>query len=237
MKIVVKDDYRKMSSTAADILMSAMFDKERRHNICITAGKTPTMMYEILVDRLRDKDLSNVHFYNFDEIPVKGREFGITMTNLNRMFYDKINIHKENIHIYDVSNYENYDEKIKDDGGLDLIIMGIGLDGHFCGNLRGTLKSFDVGSHLVYVKDCEEEARERIANMSSPELMEPYYVTFGPRTVMDTKKVIVIANGKNKADIVSKAVNSPKDLKIPITSINDHRDLTFLLDKEAASKL
>ncbi|WP_418658166.1 hypothetical protein, partial [Clostridioides difficile] len=84
----------------------------------------------------------NVHYDNFDEIPIKGEKVGVTIRNLTNMYFREAQIPEERIHVLDENNYQGFDRKIEADGGIDMVLMGLGWDGHFCGNLSGTVNSF-----------------------------------------------------------------------------------------------
>lgn len=82
--------------------------------------------------KIKVKDFNNVHFYNFDEIPFKQEDReGVTMLVLRKYFFDKINHPKEKIHILDQTNSITQDQRIANDGGLDLILLGVGANSYF----------------------------------------------------------------------------------------------------------
>jgi len=72
----------------------------------------------------------HVHFYNFDEIPGAGEKTGVTMSDLNRYFFEPAEISAEQIETLDLENWNSYDKKIEAGGGLDMVLMGLGTDGH-----------------------------------------------------------------------------------------------------------
>lgn len=116
-----------------------------RHTIClvicrrrvvltaITAGSTPKGMYEYLTTTVKGKPrYDNCYFYNFDEIPFRGKEGeGVTITNLRNLFFTPAGIKEENIQKLTIDNYREHDQKLAREGGLDLVVLGLGADGHF----------------------------------------------------------------------------------------------------------
>ena len=75
MKLIVVKDYEEMSERAAEYLLKYMLSDKARVNVSITSGSTPKRMYELLIPKVKNKDyLSNIHFYNFDEIPFKSED-------------------------------------------------------------------------------------------------------------------------------------------------------------------
>lgn len=235
MKVIKAKDYESMSKMAAMMVCSEVVEGVfKRKNIAITAGSTPRLMYEYLEKLLKDIPISNTHYYNFDEIPMKNAE-GVTIKELKKLYFNPCGIPDENIHIFNEENYENYDSVIAKDGGIDFLIMGLGMDGHFCGNLSGTLKSFDEGCHSVS-NTLNKKLEERIAFLcQGKENMTDYYVTFGPKTVMNCKKLVMIVSGKDKADILHKVLLDPININVPSSIFQLHPDFTVIADEEALS--
>ncbi len=125
---------------AADLLFGKMISKHRV-NLAITAGATPQKTYELLVEKVKQKSyLKHVHYYNFDEVPFLNQEAhdGVTMTCLKNLYFTPAGIPAQQIHPLTASNYQTHDARLLADGGLDAIFIGIGADGHFCGNLPQT---------------------------------------------------------------------------------------------------
>lgn len=131
MRLIVTENYETLSQLTADIVLMK-WAENRRVNLALTAGSSPKRAYEILADRLKqvDFDKSLAHFYNFDEITLMNQKYGLTMQALQEELYHPLGIKDENIEVLDAENYQTYDRKIAEDGGLDLVLMGIGNDGH-----------------------------------------------------------------------------------------------------------
>lgn len=236
MKLIIADSYSEMSELAGDILLSYIVE-ERAQHISITAGKTPELMYKMLVPKINGLNFNiKAKFYNFDEIPYKKtKREGITISDLRDYFFTPANIPEENIHVLDQNNYKSHDKLIKDRGGLDLMIIGIGADGHYCGNLPNTTKFFDETSK-VFMPD---PMRMRVGRLhfKDPEEYPDYYITMGPRSVMKVKKLVLIANGEKKADIIKRTLEGPVSSEIPASILPLHTNITVIIDKESASKL
>lgn len=140
MNLIITQDYENMSKIAAMELMGWITRaKNKRVNLAVTGGSTPVRMYEIIQTFLKDNKFENVHYYNFDEIPIKG-EPSLTIESLHRLFFHPCSIDKAQIEIFNEKNYMDYDAKLTADGGIDMIMLGLGLDGHFCGNLSAGKK-------------------------------------------------------------------------------------------------
>ncbi|MEQ2877267.1 glucosamine-6-phosphate deaminase [Enterococcus asini] len=238
MKLIVTNDLQEMNEVAAQHLLGAMHTQYRT-NIAITAGSTPKGVYELMIPLVKDKEyFDNVHYYNFDEIPFKGETgYGVTMQNLNKLYFDPANIKREKIHVLDWTNYETQDQRIAADGGLDFVLLGVGADGHFCGNLPGTTKFGDLTSRVP--EDATPDMVQVLLNeVGGVEEKRPdFYVTMGPKSIMQIKKLVMIANGTAKAEIVKKLVEGIVTEEVPSTLLTTHPDFTLIVDAEAASLL
>lgn len=239
MKLIVTKDLAEMNEVAAQHLLGAMHTQYRT-NIAITAGSTPKGVYELLIPLVKDKTyFDNVHYYNFDEIPFKGEEdgYGVTMRNLNKLYFNPANVNRDHIHVLDWTNYETQDQRIKEDGGLDFVLLGVGADGHFCGNLPHTTKFGDLTSRVneTDTPDMKDVLLNEVGGIE--EKRPSFYVTMGPKSIMQIKKLVMIANGKGKAGIIKKMVDGIVDEDVPATLLTTHPDFTLIVDSEAASLL
>lgn len=238
MKLIIEENYEKMSRVAANVLLGQMY-QNRRVNLAITAGSTPVKMYEYLVADVKDKPyFTNVHYYNFDEVPFKKRRgYGVTMSNLNRLFFQPAAIDTANIHVLDENNYQTQDARIAQAGGLDLILLGIGTDGHFCGNLPGTTTFEDLTS--VVKQSATKQMKDILLQEVGGDESEcpDFYVTMGPKSVMQAKAIVLFATGKEKASIIKKAFFGPVTNDVPASLLQTHPNLTLILDQEAAQEI
>lgn len=235
MKLIVTKDFDKMSELAASLVLTEMM-KPDRVNLSLTAGGTPKKVYEIIIDALKQSDLKpdNVHYYNFDEVMIEGERFGLTMQSLKELFYDPAKVPAQNIQELTYDNYQKIEAQLPALGGLDLILMGIGSDGHFCGNMPG-YTAFDQNINAYQIapgEDMYEALKEIIGKNPTGEV-----VTFGTRTVMAAKKLVLIANGKGKAAILKKALEGPVSVDVPASVLKLHPNLTVIVDEEAAAEL
>lgn len=230
MKIIIEKDFEAMSETTKNILLGHM-SQDKRVNLSITAGNTPVGVYKRMIEVVKDSpDYANVHYYNFDEIPVANQAEGITMTDLRKLYLTPANINEANIHPLTVENYTEQDQRLLMAGGLDAMLIGLGGDGHFCGNMP-TTTSFE---NLTYkIKVTGEES------WFVPDMLEAglEFVTMGPVSVMRVKHLILIVNGEKKAKMVKKVLQGPVTEEIPASVLQLHPNLTVILDEAAASEL
>lgn len=237
MRIIKTKDYDEMSRITASYLLGYLTKGyERRMNLAITGGSTPLKTYEYVRDMMNGAPLPDVHYYNFDEIPVKGGE-PATLASLKELYFDPCNIPENKIEVFHEENYKDYDNKIAEDGGLDLVLMGLGSDGHFCGNVPETFDDFGLGCRSI---DCRmtDHLKDLIAGACGGEdKMPDSFVTFGPTTVMAARKLILIVNGEKKAGILKKVLEGPITPSVPGSILRLHPDITVIADAQAAKFL
>lgn len=232
MRIIKVKDYEEMSCVAASYLLGVMY-RPGRQNISITGGSTPKRMYELLVPQVSGKQhFSNVHFYNFDEIPYRTEDReGVTISGLRRSFLTPANICEDNIHLLNQHNYTTQDERLAIAGGLDLIVLGLGWDGHFCGNLPGTT-AFGDGTVRV---ECDEQLKSRLVDEfeNGAADVPDYYITMGPRAIMAARELVMIASGAKKAKAVAHLLSNQVCSEWPSTVLTLHPNFTLIVDEEA----
>ncbi|SJZ67628.1 6-phosphogluconolactonase/Glucosamine-6-phosphateisomerase/deaminase [Pilibacter termitis] len=236
MRVIITKNEQEMGKLAGQYLLGVMLSKQDRVNVSITAGKTPKEVYKYLIEEVKGKEyLRHVHYYNFDEIPyVTEDKPGVTMRDLTKMFFAPAEIDKENIHPLSEHNYAEQDEKIANAGGLECMLLGIGVDGHYCGNLPETTKYEDKTVKVMFTPAIKERVSVLYENK---EEVPDYHVTMGPTSVMAARQLILIANGKHKAEIVKEFLEGEISRKYPATILKMHPNLTVILDEDAASLL
>lgn len=237
MKLIITEDENEMGHVAANYLLGHM-NQNQRVNLAITAGRTPKSMYEWLIPQIKDKHYyQHVHYYNFDELPFKGQSReGVTISNLNKLFFIPANIDKTQIHKLTVDNYHDHDNRLLADGGLNAIVMGIGADGHFCGNIPGKTK---WANKTVKLPILEHEKRYIADGEYNGDitLVPEHYVTMGPASVMQSRQLILIAYGESKAQAIKLALEGEVDENVPASVLKLHPNLVVIIDKAAASQL
>ena len=235
MRVIVVEDYEEMSQVAASYVIGAMY-RPGRVNLSITGGSTPKRMYEVMVPQVAGKEqFKDVHYYNFDEIPYRtGDREGVTISGLRKLYLTPAGVAEDRIHRLDPSNWETQDERIAADGGLDMIVLGLGWDGHFCGNLPGTT-SFGDGTSRV---ECDEAMRERLTDEFENGIVDvpDFYITMGPRSIMAARELLMIASGEKKAAPVAKLLSGEVDPAWPATVLTLHPNFTLIVDKAALGK-
>ncbi|HAX5077470.1 TPA: glucosamine-6-phosphate deaminase [Escherichia coli] len=199
---------------------------------------TPKGMYEYLTTLVKGKPwYDNCYFYNFDEIPFRGKEGeGVTITNLRNLFFTPAGIKEENIQKLTIDNYREHDQKLAREGGLDLVVLGLGADGHFCGNLPNTTHfheqtvEFPIQGEMVDIV-----AHGELGGDFS--LVPDSYVTMGPKSIMAAKNLLIIVSGAGKAQALKNVLQGPVTEDVPASVLQLHPSLMVIADKAAAAEL
>ncbi|MDF2698682.1 MAG: glucosamine-6-phosphate deaminase [Haloplasmataceae bacterium] len=240
MKIKVFDNYEELSKNAAlEIINQVKSNPESV--IGFATGSSPMGLYNELINdyKLNNTSYRNILSFNLDEY------FGIDRNHsqsyyhfMHTNLFKHIDIDDKNVNI--PSGYTNnvkleceaYNKKL-DKNPIDVQILGIGRNGHIGFNEPGT--KFDSVTHQV-----ELDENTRIDNarfFSSLEEVPTQAVTMGIKNILNSKKVILIASGENKADAVYSMINGPVDQSCPASALQMHDNVVVFLDKFAAKKL
>ena len=241
IRVIITRDYDEMSKLAAKMIADAIRSKPNLV-LGLATGETPIGCYRELVRMHKEEglDFSQVVTFNLDEylgLPPSHEQSYHYFMYVN--LFNHINIKKENIHIPNgvAENVEEhcreYERMIKEAGGIDLQLLGIGRNGHIGFNEPGS--PFDSRTRVV--KLAEMTRRDNARFFKSIDEVPTHAITMGLATIMEAKKIILIASGKNKADAIAKSVEGPKTTAVPASILQDHPDCTFIIDKDAASKL
>ncbi|MGL4695564.1 glucosamine-6-phosphate deaminase [Enterococcus larvae] len=238
MKIIVEKDYEGMSSRVSEMLLEAIYTKGFK-NISVTAGSSPIRAYDIASEYILEHPFdSTITFFNFDEIPFsKSGGDGVTVSNLKKCFFDKAEIDDAQIHQLTVENYQTHDAYLESIGGLDIVFLGIGADGHFCGNLPNTTK---FGNQTSFVSiDSRPDMKEILLGEvgGNEEELPIGYVTMGPRSIMNIPHIVMMASGKAKAAIIKEAFFGKVTEAVPSSVFQLHPNFTLVLDEVAAQEI
>ncbi len=241
MRIIVAKDYEEMSKKAANIVAAHIILKPDSV-LGLATGSTPVGMYQELINLYQkgDIDFSNVTTFNLDEY------YGLDEKDPQSYHYfmmDKllnhINVARENIHIPSSlapdmqKECDDYEKKIKDAGGIDLQVLGIGRNGHIGFNEPNV--KFEAKTHMVELQNDTIHANARFFN--SVEEVPTKAISMGIQTIMQAKKILLIANGEGKADAIYKTLQGDITPQVPASILQLHHNVVVILDEKAASKL
>jgi len=150
---------------------------------------------------------------------------------MQELFFKDANIPDERIHTTTMENWETYDQEIRDAGGIDVMLIGLGWDGHFCSNCP---RCTPMDSY-TYPMD---RKTKNAANPTYPARDHlPITLSMGPKSLMRVKHLVMIVTGKEKAQILKQVLDSPISDELPATVLKLHPNFTVICDKDAASLL
>ena len=236
MKFITVDTYEKMSRKAANIISAQVIAKPD----CVlglATGSSPVGTYKQLIDWYNkgDIDFSNVTSINLDEyIGLDGSNDQSYRYFMNTNLFDHVNIDKANTFVPNGcaedmdKECEAYDERIKAYGGIDLQLLGIGLDGHIGFNEPDDV--FVKNTHVVDLDESTIEANARF--FESINDVPRKAVTMGMGGIMNAKKILLVANGANKKEILEKAFFGPITPEIPASILQLHPDVTVIYSEK-----
>ncbi len=232
MKFIKANSYEELSRIAGDII-SAQVIMKPNCVLGLATGSTPLGTYAHLADKCAkgELDFSTVTSVNLDEYA------GLDGTNdqsyryfMDTNLFSKINICPEKTHVPNgcasdlTKEGERYDALIDSLGGIDLQLLGLGLDGHIGFNEPDEF--FTKETHEVELDPSTIEANARF--FASKDDVPTKAITMGMGAIMNAKKVLLIANGKNKKDILEKSFYGPITPQVPASILQLHPDVTVI---------
>ena len=241
MKIIKTKDYDQMSRLAANIISAQVIIKPK----CVlglATGSTPIGTYKQLVEWYKkgDVDFSEVTTVNLDEYkglsPENDQSYRYFM---NTNLFDHVNIDKTRTFVPNGLEADSekacsdYNQIIQDCGGIDLQLLGLGNNGHI--GFNEPSNAFEKETHCVALTQSTIDANARFFASMDEVPKEAY--TMGIKTIMQAKKIVVVVNGAQKADIVKKAFFGPITPEVPASILQLHNDVTVVGDEAALSAL
>lgn len=233
MKVIQAKDDKELSELAADLIAQQITEK-KNSVLGLATGSTPEGTYARLVERYQkgELDFSGLTTINLDEyVGMDGSNVQSYRYFMNSHLFDHVNIDKSRTFVPDAVSSDpeqecrRYDERVEKLGGIDLQLLGIGGNGHIGFNEPG--ESFIGDTHVV--KLGEETIRANARFFASPEEVPTSAITLGIRSIMQARKVLLIASGVQKAAIVEAAVKGPITPRVPASVLQLHRDCTVIV--------
>jgi len=235
------------SNLVAQEIANLIRDKQRENKKCVlglATGSSPIKVYEELIRLHNEEGLSfeNVITFNLDEY------FPMDKSNIQSYFYfmhehlfNHVNILPENINIPDgnisIDNlYQyciDYEMKIKDAGGLDFQLLGIGRTGHIGFNEPGS--HLNSGTRIITLNHITRI--DAAPSFLGIENVPRKAITMGIGTVRDAKRIVLLAWGSNKSEIIKETIEGEISTTVPATYLQQHNNTTFVMDEDASSEL
>ncbi len=241
MRIIRTRNYKELSTVAAEMILAQVILKPDSV-LGLATGGSPVGAYERIVEAYqRGKvDFSQVTSINLDEYRGLPRNHEQSYRYfMEEHLFRYINIRSDHTFVPNGENPDidetcaEYDRIIAKAGGIDMQLLGIGLDGHIGFNEPGNY--FELNTHCVELTESTIDANRRFFNSREDVPRQAY--TMGIKPIMQAKKVVMIAHGENKAEIIRKAFTGPVTPQIPASILQIHPDFTLIAEENALSQL
>lgn len=245
--VIITENPKQGSKWAAQEIANLIKAKQKKKEKCVlglATGSTPKTLYAELVRMYREEGLSfkNVVTFNLDEYyPIDNQALQSYNRFMRINLFDHVDINPKNIHIPNgeiskeliKEHCRQYEKMIDDAGGIDLQILGIGNNGHIGFNEPGS--GIYSKTRLITLDNSTRIANAyEFANISEvPRLA----ITMGISTIFKAKRVLLMAWGSGKAPVIKKAVEEDDTEHVPASLLQNHEDVTFIIDKAAAADL
>jgi glucosamine-6-phosphate deaminase len=241
------DSHQTLARELAQVVAAIIHERQaqgRRAVLGLPTGSTPVGMYRELIrmHRAGQLDLSNVVTFNLDEY------HGLAPDRLQSYhrwmfehFFDHVNIPRDSIHIPDgqvppdqVSDHcRRYEQAIHEAGGIDIQLLGIGRNGHI-----GFNEPFSPRMSRTRLATLDPiTRRDAASDFFAEENVPTHAITMGVATILEARKVVLIAQGEHKATIIRETAEGPATPRVPATWLREHADASLWLDSAAAGKL
>ncbi len=241
MRIIITKDYDEMSKVAANIIAAQMTLKPNSV-LGFATGSSPIGTYAELIKKNQagDIDFSTITTVNLDEY----KDLPITHDQsyyyfMNDYLFNHVNINKDNTNLPN-GNAEDpeaecarYEALIKELGGIDMQLLGLGHNGHVGFNEPGDC--FQKNTYCVTLTERTIDANKRF--FESADAVPRQAITMGVGTIMAAKKLVLVVSGADKADALQKCLQGPITPSVPGSVLQLHPDVTVVCDEAAYSKM
>jgi glucosamine-6-phosphate isomerase len=240
MRLRICENYDVLSALAASEIIQVVKQKSNAL-LCLASGDTPRLTYSLMTKMAKDEsvDFTRCTFVGLDEwIGISPDNEGSCHYFLQNLVFKPLNISADHIHLFNAqsTNTEDecrmMDEVIADQGGIDLMVVGLGMNGHI--GFNEPAESFSQYSHVVKLDESTKMVGQKYFRQETPLTMG---ITLGLDHLFESKKVILIANGAKKANILRKALKEKITSYVPASILRNHSNSLVIVDRAAASTL
>lgn len=241
MLVVITDTIEQGHRTAASLVEQAI-KKNPTLRFGLAAGNTSVGFYQALVHLHRSThlDFSGLEFFSLDEfIGLPSNSSNSYDAFFHQHLFRHVNANPDNIHLLkgeaqgDILSYcHSYEQLIHDRGGIDVQLLGVGINGHLAFN--EPMSSFRSRTRVCLLS---AETRKTLSRTFNETAVPEWAVTMGLGTIAEARTLLMLAFGKEKAKVIAQAVEGPLTAAIPASSIQLHPNAVVILDPEAAGDL
>jgi len=241
MDVVICRSYEELSKAAARVVADLVTHKPNAV-LGFATGSSPVGLYKELARLHREEglDFSKVTTFNLDEYvglpadhPQSYRRF------MNENLFTHINVPVQNTHVPSGTATspkafcEGYEKQIRDAGGIDLQVLGIGSDGHIAFNEPGS----SLGSRTRRVTLTEQTLDDNARFFKKKSDVPRHAISMGVGTILEARKLLMVVNGENKAPALAAAIEGPITSMITASALQLHPDAVVFVDEDAAAQL
>ncbi len=240
MQIDISDNYQELSEKVADVVIN-LVKKKKNAVITFPSGDSPLGLLRCLVKKAKDGvvDFSSCHFVGLDEwVGMDISDEGSCQHFMYNEFFIPLGIHPDQITYFDARSNnldracKQVDEEVSKLGGIDLVVLGIGMNGHLGFNEPGV--SEELYSHSIEL----DEVTKVVGQKYFPgKTLLTKGISLGLKQIMNSGEVILIANGAKKAPIIRQTVEGAIGNEVPASLMRRHPRATLYIDREAAQEL
>ena len=233
-------NYEELSGYMADFIANSIKNKPNLV-LCMASGSTPALTCDLLVQKLKKEKVnySKFTFIGLDEwVGLPPTNTGSCHYFFHKKIFEPLQLSSSQYFLFNAladdlkSECSKMDKLIADKGGIDIMIVGIGMNGHIGFNEPGT--SFASLSHVAELDEITKSVGQKYFE-GPVELGKGITIGFGQ--FMNTKKVFLMANGSKKAEVIRKTIEGPITESFPASITQQHANGFILIDEEAASLL
>jgi glucosamine-6-phosphate isomerase len=240
MQLNIYKDYNELSVHAANAIIELV--KNKPHAVlCLAAGDTPRLTYSLMAKKAQEEkiDFSKCSFIGLDEwVGIPPQNEGSCRYFLQTTIFTPLQIASEQINLFDALSNDlekectTMNKKIIDKGGIDLMLVGVGMNGHIGFNEPGVPVSNNA--HVIDLDEVTQSVGQKY--FSEPVAIKKG-ITLGLNQLLQSRKAIMMANGLKKAPVISKTLEEEINIGMPASIIRKHAQGIVMIDKEAASAL
>ncbi len=241
MEVIIQPTPEQASARAAQ-LVSRLVREKPTAVLGLATGGTPIRLYKNLIEMHQqgELDFGKVSTFNLDEYVGLGAGHPRSYhTFMHENLFQHVNVSSDRIHIPDGMTKNipefcaRYEQKIKDAGGIDLQVLGVGSDGHI--GFNEATSSFASRTRIKTLTG--QTMRDNAQYFDSPDQMPKHVITMGIGTILESKTCVLLAFGEGKANAIAKAIEGPLAAMVPASALQLHPSVKIFLDEAAASKL
>jgi glucosamine-6-phosphate deaminase len=241
MEVIILKDAQDVAKRAARVVCETVHRKPETV-LGLATGSTPVAMYKELIaaNQAGSVSFKKMRTFNLDEyVGLDPTHHQSYRTFMNENLFNHIDIEMDNTQV-PPGNLKNpmeagpyYERMIADAGGIDLQILGIGSNGHI--GFNEPTSSFASRTRVKTLTETTVKDNSRF--FKTDEFQPTLSITMGIKTILETKRVVLLATGENKAQAVYDAIEGPMACVCPASALQMHEHVTFIVDEAAASQL